>query len=412
MLVHKAFRYQLYPSAEQAILFRKTAGCRRLVWNLALDCWIINSHRMNPKWLTFENMCNELTELKEVIPFLKEVPHHTLVPTLRDFFKTISKWYKGECGFSKYKRRGERDSFRFPDPKQVKFAPEKAFVPKAGWVDWVQHRPLEGKPKSATVSLDGGDWYISVLCEIEIAEPVHEHPESVVGLDIGVAKPITTSDGEFVMLPRTSDEERRKLANLQRSVARKKKGSSNKRKAQRKVTRFQAKLRRRRKDAADKATTTLAKNHGIIVIEDLRIKNMTASAKGTVDSPGKNVGQKAGLNRSILDIAPYQIRSMLEYKARWYGSQVIAVAPQYTSQTCSKCGYCHAENRVSQAVFFCRRCGHSENADVNAAKNIQAKGLAQLQGTAGLAGLVCDMRTAQAVGSRKRTGVSQGSSVL
>ena len=130
----------------------------------------------------------------------------------------------------------------------------------------------------------------------------------------------------------------------------------------------------RRQDALHKITTKLAKSHGRLIIEDLRVKNMTASAKGTVENPGRQVRQKAGLNRALLDHAFAEFRRQLEYKARWYGSTVVAISPAYTSQRCSRCGHTEAGNRPSQAVFHCLSCGHAANADHNAACNILAVG--------------------------------------
>ena len=173
----------------------------------------------------------------------------------------------------------------------------------------------------------------------------------------------------------SSPKERQRLAGLQKSVARRTKGSRNRAKAVRAVARFQAKLARRRKDAAHKATTIIAKNHSVIVIEDLRVKNMTASATGTVEQPGRNVRQKSGLNRSLLDVALGQIRAMLDYKAAWYGSTAVAAPAAYTSQTCHVCGKVDAASRISQSRFCCTSCGHVDNADLNAAKTILAKAL-------------------------------------
>ena len=207
-----------------------------------------------------------------------------------------------------------------------------------------------------------------------------------VGIDLGIAKPIVLSTGEVVMLPRTSEKERRKLATLQQRLARRDKGSQNRQKVKMAVARFHVKLTRRRKDAAHKATTTIAKSHGLIVVEDLKVRNMTASAAGSVEEPGRNVRAKAGLNRAMLDVAPSQIRQMLAYKTAWYGSRLVAVPAAYTSQRCSVCGHVHKDNRRTQSDFCCLACGHAENADVNAAKNILSLGLK----TGGLPGLACE----------------------
>ena len=124
-------------------------------------------------------------------------------------------------------------------------------------------------------------------------------------------------------------------------------------------------------------STTISQNHAVIVVEDLKVSNMSKSAKGTVDEPGKKVAQKSGLNKAILDQGWGMFRTMLEYKQLWRGGMVIAVPPAYTSQRCAECGHVSPENRVVQALFSCVACGHTDHADVNAARNILAAGLAE-----------------------------------
>ena len=382
----KAFRYRLYPTPEQESLFRQTVGACRMVYNLCLEQRKLEWGRSDPQLLTAYDQIKELPALKVEAPWLREVPNHALQQAVVDLQKAFKNFFEGRASYPQFRKRGDRDSFRYPDPKQFKIEPQRIFLPKAGWVSWAQHRPIEGDPKTATVSREGDWWYVSIQCKIEKVEQPVSNRGSAVGIDLGVAKPIVTSTGEVIMLPRTGDKERRRLASLQQRVARRKKGSKNRRKAQRAVARYHAKLARRRKDAAHKATTKIAKNHGLIVVEDLKVRNMTASAAGTIEAPGRNVRQKAGLNRSILDVAPSQIRQMLTYKAEWYGSRLIAVPAAYTSQRCNACGYVHKDNRQSQAEFLCLECSHAENADVNAAKNILDIGLK----TGGLPGMACE----------------------
>ena len=169
-------------------------------------------------------------------------------------------------------------------------------------------------------------------------------------------------------------DEPSKLARLQRSLSRKVKGSRNRAKARIRLAGLQARIARRRRDATHKATTKLAKSHGLIVIEDLRVKAMTASARGTLEAPGRNVKAKAGLNRALLNVGFGEIRRQLAYKCRWYGSRLLAVNPAHTSQQCSRCGYVAADNRRSQAVFRCLSCGHAAHADTDAASNTLARG--------------------------------------
>ncbi len=183
-------------------------------------------------------------------------------------------------------------------------------------------------------------------------------------------KPIVLSDGTEYDLMRMTDKEKRKEANLQRNVARRKRGSRNHAKAQRGLRRFMAKVARRRRDAKHKATAAIVRRADVVYMEDLKVANLTASARGTVEEPGSNVAQKAGLNRSILDVSPGETRMQIEYKTRRRGGVVVYVNPAYTSQRCSECGHVEAGNRPTRDDFLCVSCGHAACADHNAARNM------------------------------------------
>ncbi|WP_244639335.1 transposase [Bosea sp. ANAM02] len=384
MLRQQAYRFRIYPSNTQADLFRRTIGCCRLVYNLCLDQKTLEHHRSAPRRLSYAGQCDGLTELKREVEWLRVVPHHPLQQAIRDLHRAFTNFFEGRARYPSFRRKGENESFRYPDPKQIKLEEERIFLPKAGWVKLVQHRPVEGDVKNATVSMIAGDWFVSIQVEQEVAEPALNHGPAV-GVDLGVEQPITLSDGTVFALPRVSLHERRRLASAQQSVARRRKGSKNRAKALRRVARLQAKFARRRRDAAHKATTIIAKNHGMVVVEALKVRNMTASARGSAEEPGSKVSQKAGLNRSLLDIAPGKIRAMLAYKAPWHGSRLIAVDPAYTSQECSSCRTVDAKSRISRSQFVCTNCGLIENADVNAARSILARGLGTTGGRPGMA---------------------------
>ena len=347
----------------------------------------------------------ELTDLKAAYPWVAEAPSHCLQQTLMDLDRAFQNFFAGRASYPTFRKKFQRDSFRFPDPKAfvVDEIGQRVKLPKLGWVSYRNGKgrhslKLAGKTKSITVSREGKHWFASVLCEIEMADPKPIQAPAV-GVDLGVAQAITTSTGEVLaVLGMTKAEERRK-ARLQRSMARKQNGSKNRSKARKRLAEFQTRISRRRRDAIHKATTYLSKNHGRVVVEDLRVKNMTASAKGTLEAPGKNVKAKAGLNRVILDKGFGEIRRQLEYKCRWYGSELVAVNPAYTSQRCHECGHTEAGNRPSQAVFRCLKCGHEANADVNAAKNILKAGLGLP--AAGLAAEACGGKALAARRSRK-----------
>ena len=374
MIVRKGYRFRIYPAPEQEILFRRTVGACRFVRNLCLEQKVLERHRSDPRRLSAYDQGSELAALKAELPWLRDVPHHALVQAIADLHKAFKAFFEGRARFPQFLRKGERDSFRLPDPKQFRVREDAVFLPKAGWVAWVRHREIVGVPKNVTISRDGDHWYASVLAEAEVDEPA-TNPGPSIGIDLGIAKPITLSDGTVIDLPKVTPAERRRLAAAQQSVARRRKGSKNREKAKRQVARLQARWRRRRLDAAHKATTMIAKSHGVIVMEDLRVRSMTASARGTEACPGSNVRQKAGLNRSLLDVSFGQVRSLLTYKAPLHGSRLVVVDPRHTSQTCGLCGAVDSMSRVTQSRFACVACGHADDADVNAAINILARGL-------------------------------------
>jgi putative transposase len=237
---------------------------------------------------------------------------------------------------------------------------------------------VKGRVKTVSVKRAGSRWFVVLSCDEVPAEPLPATGASV-GIDLGVASLVTTSNGGQVANPRHLAVTAGRLAAGQRDLARKKRGSKRRRKAVARVAALHAKVRRQRLDGAHKAALALVRAYDVIVHEDLRIANMTRSASGTAEAPGRNVAQKSGLNRSILDAGWGVFLTILADKAESAGRELIAVNPAGTSRTCARCGHCAKENRVSQAEFACTACGHAAHADVNAAINILRAGLARRQ---------------------------------
>lgn len=200
----------------------------------------------------------------------------------------------------------------------------------------------------------------------------------MVGLDTGITKLATLSDGTIYQPINSFKSSQRKLAVLQRQLSRKVKFSANWQKQKRKIQRLHSHIANIRRDYLHKITSEISKNHAMIVIEDLKVSNMSKSAKGKTDQHGKNVRAKSSLNRTILDQGWYELRRQLEYKQLWRGGQVLAINPAYTSQKCACCGHTAKENRQSQSTFVCLACGYSANSDINGARNILAAGHAAL----------------------------------
>ena len=377
----QAYKFALRPTSQQERDLRRFAGACRFVYNRGLALQQAR-YEAGEKKLSYAGLCKELTKWRNgsETPWLKDAPVHPLQQSLKDLEIAYRNFFEGRARFPRFKKKGRRDTFRYPDPKQIRLdqGNDRIFLPKLGWVRYRNSRVIEGEVRNVTVSKSGGRWFVSINTLREVEQSLHPSV-SMVGIDVGVTSLATLSNGEQSI--DSIDAYRKtktRLARLQRELARKKKFSRNWRKQNARVQKLHARSANLRRDALHKATTAISKNHAMIVIEDLHVRGMSASAKGTVQVPGRNVRAKAGLNTAILDQGWSEFRRQLEYKQDWRGGRVLAVPPRNTSRTCSACGHTSPENRRTQADFCCVSCGHREHADVNAAKNILAAGHAVL----------------------------------
>ncbi|EEZ9183376.1 IS200/IS605 family element transposase accessory protein TnpB [Escherichia coli] len=359
----QAFKFQLRPGGQQEREMRRFAGACRFVFNRALARQNEN-HEAGNKYIPYGKMASWLVEWKNATEtqWLKDAPSQPLQQSLKDLERAYKNFFQNRAAFPRFKKRGQNDVFRYPQGVKL---------------DQENSRQVTGVVKNVTVSQSCGKWYISIQTESEVSTPVHPSA-SMVGLDAGVAKLATLSDGTVFEPVNSFQKNQKKLARLQRQLSRKVKFSNNWQKQKRKIQRLHSCIANIRRDYLHKVRTTVSKNHAMIVIEDLKVSNMSKSAAGTVSQPGRNVRAKSGLNRSILDQGWYEMRRQLEYKQLWRGGQVLAVPPAYTSQRCACCGHTAKENRLSQSKFRCQVCGYTANADVNGARNILAAGHAVL----------------------------------
>ena len=377
ILLLRGFRFLLKPTPTQRRSFACSAGCARLVWNTALA---LQQQRRVDKLplLSYNELCKLLPLWKKEKPFLKDAPSQALQQRLKDLSQALSEALdaKNPKQFPVFKKKGD-DSFRYPQHIELSQERSKLELPKLGWVSYANSREVTGKLKNVTITQEAGRWYVSIQTEQEIDEPKHPST-SIIGGDLGVAHFLTLSDGTHVDAPdyQTLEE---KIKREQRKLSRKRKGGKNYHQQRTKLQRANKRVRDKREDFQHKLSDNLSKNHAVIVLEKLRVKNMTASAKGTIEEPGKNVRQKAGLNRAILRQGWSEFRRQLKYKCEWRGGRYIEVSPEYTSQRCSECGFVSPQNRKTQSQFACLSCGHAEHADLNAAKNIKTLGLLELQ---------------------------------
>jgi putative transposase len=372
MIIRKAYKYRLKQCVEVLRLFAQTAGCCRLVWNRALA---LQKHRLDNgvKALSYGELCQELAQWKKdpKLFFLNDVPSQPLQQVLKNLSRAIREAFLKKKGFPHFKKKFKNDSFRYPQGCKIKG--NRIFLPKIGFVSFFHSINPKGKIKNVTLSKQGKHWYTSVQTEYEVKEPKHPSSEEV-GIDLGVCRFATLSHGSFYEPLNSFKNKAHKLAIEQRKLKRKKKFSANWKRQKMRVAAIHIKIANARRDYLHKISTEISKNHAVIMIEDLKVSNMSRTAKGTEEDPGKNVKQKSGLNRSILDQGWYEFRRQLEYKQQWRGGKVIAVPPQYTSQECPLCHYVCSENRKTQSLFQCVKCSYTAHADLVGAKNVLAIG--------------------------------------
>jgi transposase len=316
--------------------------------------------------------CRQLSAARHEHQWLAEGSVIVQQQALRDHAQAMANYVGGTHRKPTWRKAGRDEGFRIValSPGQVRRLNRhwgQVFIPKAGWVRFRWSRAVL-QARSLRVKLDRlGRWHVAFAA---IPAPI-EGPGTgeVVGMDRGVAISVTLSTGEMLTCPKLSEGQQRRLKLLERRFARAKRGSNRRTKAKLAIARLRAREADARKDWAEKLSTNLARRFDVIRVENLRVQNMTRSAKGTIQSPGRGVRAKAGLNRQILASGWGILVERLEHKAR---GRVEKINPAFTSQRCSACGHVADENRKSQALFVCTACRYRCNADLNAAINIAA----------------------------------------
>jgi putative transposase len=371
----QGYKFELMPDGGQQRKMRRFAGSRRFVFNKALSLQRELRER-GEKYLGYIPMAKLLTRWRGETPWLADAPVHPLQQSLRDLDRAYQNFFEGRAEFPRFQKKGRDERFRYPDRKQFRLeqSNSRIFLPKLGWLRYRNSREVEGELRNITVRLSGGKYFVSIQTRREVEAPVHSST-SVVGIDVGITRFATLSDGSFIPPLNSLRKHEIRLKRYQRRMARKVKFSNNWKKAKAKVAHIATHVANARRDFLHKASTTICQNHATVIVEDLPVKKMSKSAAGTIDKPGRNVRAKSGLNRSILDQGWSMFRAMLEYKLAWAGGKLIAVPPHHTSQTCPSCAHVSPENRSTQARFACVRCGYENNADLVGAINIKAAGL-------------------------------------
>lgn len=325
-------------------------------------------------WLT-------IWKRSEEYGFLKECPSQVLQQKLKDLERAFRDCFDKNQPMKRlpvFKKRGLNEGIRFP--QGFKIDNRRLFLPKIGWVGFYKSCPITGTIKNITITNQGGHWYASIQVE-QLIEIGKHSSDSEIGIDAGIKCFAALSDGTMIEGVNSFRKHEEILTREQRKLSRKQRGSSNWKKQKRIISRLHHTIANVRSDYLHKLSTEISENQAKVYVEELQIRNMSASARGTIEEPGRNIKAKAGLNKSILDQGWFEFRRQLDYKLCWRGGMLVEVNPRHTSQRCSCCGHIAKENRLSQALFRCRACGYEENADINAAKNIK---------TVGQTGMACE----------------------
>ena len=380
-------RYRLNPTPAQETILRQHCAHARYVWNLAVEqqSWWRPGRGRAPGYGT---QAGQLTQARAEHAWLREGSQTVQQQALRDFAQAMASYFAGTHGEPTWRKAGRDEGFRIVavKPGHIRRLSRRTggvWIPKAGWVRFRWSRAVP-TARSYRVTRDGaGRWHIGFAA---IPKPIPAPGTGeIVGVDRGVVVSAALSTGDLLQCPGLRPAEQARMRLLQRRLSRAKKGSRRRARVKAAIARLKARESDRRKDWAEQTTTSLARRFDIIRIEDLNITGMTRSARGTLAQPGRNVRQKAGLNRGILASGWGLLARRLEEKAP---GRVEKIDPAFTSQRCSECGHVAAGSRESQALFRCTACGYTGHADVNAARNIAAGHAVTARGRSPLGGRV------------------------
>lgn len=364
---YKTFKYPIHPSEGQLKKLAAWDDACRFLANLSIEQWKLGVTRpkVDRKYPSLGDSQKQLTELRKEVPWLKDVPVHIAQNTLRRVETSWQRCFDKVSKAPRWKRKNhDFMSFTEPDPLQWTLKPERGLLsfPKLGNVRVNVHRLLDGKPMSCTIKREGTQWYACIQCELPKTKPTEN--TSIVGLDRGIVLLVADSDGATVSNPEFLKKSIVQLRRVQRKASRKVKGSANQRKAYQRVAKCHRRVTRQRNHYLHQISKHYAKNHGVIGVEKLQIDNMVKIGRG--------------LARSILDAGWGKLVSQMKYKAEWAGGKVVEVPAAYSSQECSSCGCVDSASRATQALYSCTSCGHTENADLNAAKVIKKRTIRSL----------------------------------
>ena len=371
---YQSYKFELRPNGDQQSQMRRIAGCCRFVFNQALAIQV-QRREQGQSELVFAQLNLRLAEWRRrpESAWLAEVPFGCLQQALRNLERAFARYNGRQAQFPRFKRRGLSDSFRYSGSNELSNelkldqANGRILLPRLGWLRYRNSRDVLGRIRNVTVSSSGKKWFVSILAVREVERPVARGP--AVGIDMGIVRFATLSDGKFYTPLNSFRRHENALAAAQRALSRKTKYSNNWRKEKSRVQRIYVRIANARGDYLHKISNAISQSHAVVCVEDLQVSAMSKS---------DGEAAKRRLNRSILDQGWFEFRRQLEYKLRWNGGRLIAVSPRNTSITCPRCKHVGKENRLNQAQFECAVCGLQENADLVGALNVLRAGHARL----------------------------------
>ncbi len=393
IMVHRGITLRVRPGRrDKHDKLMRIAGACRKVWNEVLEIcekqWEeFKAGKGDKPSVTFFSLCKLYVQVKQKLPWLNELP----AATVRYTTKHLAEAYKrsfGGAGRPVWKRKFKNTpSFIVPDNIKIKIKGRKIYIPKLGWVKTTGKNPYAGyKPKQATFKYEAGNGYVSILYEVPDTRPARPvKPINPVGIDRNVGQ-VALSTGVRYGLPALLELDA-KLRRLQKKLARQEFKSNSWQHTKLRIQKIYRQMRNVIKNWCHQTSRTIADVHDPVIFEDLNIRGMTKSARGSRENPGKNVAQKRGLNRAILRSGWGRLERYMAYK-----TYTEKIDPKYTSQRCHNCGVVRKANRKSQSVYHCQECGVEKNADVNAALNIRDKwlGKSMASGDSATAGGDCN----------------------
>ncbi len=366
----KSYKYRLYPTREQSDIIDRTIGCCRLVYNLALEVKI-RAYREHQKILSAYDLQKQLTEMKQVFPFLYEVGSQATNAAINSIDIAFRNFYNGG-GYPKFKSKKNKGSFQCPyNLRKIDWVNSTLSIPKIKDIPIELSRPSEGQIKTVTISkTPTGKYFASILVDNKTELPAKPEikQETTVGIDIGIKSFVVTSYGKFFEQNRKLKDSLKRLKCLQRRASRKKKGSNNRKKANLCVAILHEKITNQRTDYVHKITTQLIRDNQAesFVIEDLNVVGMLKNRK---------------LSQAISDVSFGEFFRQMKYKCDWYGKNLITIGRfEPSSKTCSDCGQINNTLSLADREWICANCGSVHERDFNAAKNIKRIGLEKYSG--------------------------------